>query len=76
MWVRIDRFECEFRWAGGVHSAAQAGVGADPAALQVRDEAGNSRPARSSDYTHIRWSLRNPIGPGQVAMARYRAALK
>ena len=49
---------------------------ADPAALQVRDEAGNSRPARSSDYTHIRWSLRNPIGPGQVAMARYRAALK
>ncbi len=49
---------------------------ADASSLLVRDEAGNVRPARSSDYTHIRWSLRNPIGPGQVAMARYRAVLK
>ena len=48
----------------------------DAASLMVRDEAGNPRPARNGDYTHIRWSLRNPIGPGQVAMARYRAELK
>lgn len=49
---------------------------ADPASLRVSDSAGSQRAARSSDYTHIRWSLRNPIGPGQVAVARYRAALK
>jgi uncharacterized repeat protein (TIGR01451 family) len=49
---------------------------ADAALLRVSDAEGAQRPARSSDYTHIRWSLRNPIGPGQVAMARYRAALK
>jgi len=48
----------------------------DAASLVVRDEAGNTRPARSSDFTHIRWALRNPIGPGQVAMARFRAELK
>lgn len=49
---------------------------ADPAALRVSEADGRERAARSSDYTHIRWSLRNPIGPGQVAVARYRAALK
>lgn len=45
-------------------------------ALRVSAADGSQRAARSSDYTHIRWSLRNPIGPGQVAVARYRAALK
>jgi uncharacterized repeat protein (TIGR01451 family) len=49
---------------------------ADPASLRVSDADGSQRAARSSDYTHIRWSLRNPIGPGQVVVARYRAALK
>ncbi len=49
---------------------------ADAATLRVSDADGSLRPARSSDFTHIRWNLRNPIGPGQVAVARYRAALK
>jgi uncharacterized repeat protein (TIGR01451 family) len=49
---------------------------ADAAALRVSEADGSQRAARSGDYTHIRWSLRNPIGPGQVAVARYRAALK
>lgn len=49
---------------------------AEPASLRVSEADGTQRAARSSDYTHIRWSLRNPIGPGQVAVARYRAALK
>jgi len=48
----------------------------EPASLRVSEADGTQRAARSSDYTHIRWSLRNPIGPGQVAVARYRAALK
>lgn len=27
-------------------------------------------------YTHIRWRLRNPLAPGAVALARFRAVFK
>jgi uncharacterized repeat protein (TIGR01451 family) len=49
---------------------------AAPGELMVRDADGRDRAARSDEYTHIRWSFSNPIGPGQVAMARFRATLK
>jgi uncharacterized repeat protein (TIGR01451 family) len=49
---------------------------AAPGELQVRVADGSSRAARSDEYTHIRWSFRNAIGPGQVAVARFRATLK
>ncbi|MFO1426741.1 MAG: hypothetical protein U1F11_07150 [Steroidobacteraceae bacterium] len=45
-------------------------------ALQVQEADGHSRAARSDEYTHIRWNFRNPIGPGQVAIASFRATLK
>ena len=32
-----------------------------------------TRPATARDYTHIRWRLRNPLAPGAVALARFRA---
>jgi len=32
-----------------------------------------TRPATAEDYTHIRWRLRNPLAPGAVALARFRA---
>jgi len=35
-----------------------------------------TRPATSEDYTHIRWRLRNPLAPGAVALARFRAVFK
>ncbi len=42
------------------------------ARLQV-DVAGTMRAAAPQQYTHIRWQLRNPLAPGAVALARFRA---
>jgi uncharacterized repeat protein (TIGR01451 family) len=36
---------------------------------------GASRPARSDEYHHIRWVLKDPLAPGAQAMARFRAVL-
>lgn len=49
---------------------------AAPDALLVREADGKDRPARADEYKHIRWTFRNPIAPGQLAIARYRATLK
>ncbi|MDW8259474.1 MAG: hypothetical protein RML32_08520 [Gammaproteobacteria bacterium] len=53
----------------GVHYAAAA-------ALQVRDADGALRPARADEYKAIRWTFRNPIGPGQLATASFRATVR
>lgn len=37
------------------------------------DRSALTRPATARDYTHIRWRLRNPLAPGAVALARFRA---
>jgi uncharacterized repeat protein (TIGR01451 family) len=37
------------------------------------DKSALTRPASASDYTHLRWRLRNPLAPGAVALARFRA---
>lgn len=47
-----------------------------PDTLRVRDGDGRERLARADEYTHIRWSFRNAIAPGQLAIARFRAVLK
>jgi uncharacterized repeat protein (TIGR01451 family) len=47
-----------------------------PETLRVRDADGSERLARPDEYTHIRWSFRNAIAPGQLATARFRAVLK
>ncbi len=44
--------------------------------LRVRDADGSERTARPDEYTHIRWLFRNPIEPGRMALARFRAVLK
>jgi uncharacterized repeat protein (TIGR01451 family) len=44
--------------------------------LTFTDQAGISRPATAQDYTHIRWRLRNPLAPGAVALARFRAIFR
>jgi len=49
---------------------------AAPEQLRVRDADGNERVARPDEYTHIRWTFRNAIEPGQMALARFRAVLK
>jgi uncharacterized repeat protein (TIGR01451 family) len=34
------------------------------------------RRAEAQDYTHIRWTLRNPLAPSAVALARFRAVFR
>jgi uncharacterized repeat protein (TIGR01451 family) len=43
--------------------------------LSVTDD-GVIRPARASDFTHIRWQLENGIPPGSQGIARFRAKLQ
>jgi uncharacterized repeat protein (TIGR01451 family) len=38
-------------------------------------ENGASRVARTDEYHHIRWVLKDPLAPGAQAMARFRAVL-
>ncbi len=47
-----------------------------PSELTVKDEDGDERPANASDYTHIRWVMRNNLEPGSKGFARFRAQLK
>lgn len=47
-----------------------------PENLVIHGAEGKSRPAAPSDYTHIRWVLRNTLKVGSVAMARFRAVLQ
>ena len=44
--------------------------------LTVKESDGAVRAARSDEYSHIRWTFKNPIAPGQLAIARFRAAVK
>jgi uncharacterized repeat protein (TIGR01451 family) len=39
-------------------------------------DGGRVRPAKPSDYTHIRWQLKNNLKPNSVAFARFRAVVK
>lgn len=45
-------------------------------ALIFTDPNGLTRPATAQDCTHIRWRLRNPLAPGAVALARFRATFR
>jgi uncharacterized repeat protein (TIGR01451 family) len=47
-----------------------------PDALKVSNADGSERPAVAADYTNIRWVMRNPLKPGDVAFARFRAVLE
>jgi uncharacterized repeat protein (TIGR01451 family) len=48
---------------------------AAPERLNVRGPEGE-RAATADDYTHLRFRLTNPLPPGQVAYARFRATVK
>jgi uncharacterized repeat protein (TIGR01451 family) len=41
--------------------------------LEIAEQANAPRRALPSEYTHIRWRLRNPLAPGAIALARFRA---
>jgi uncharacterized repeat protein (TIGR01451 family) len=44
--------------------------------LKVKDPDGQLRPAVASDYTHIRWQLKNALKANSVAFVRFRARVK
>jgi uncharacterized repeat protein (TIGR01451 family) len=44
--------------------------------LTVTDENGNERQAIPSDYTHIRWQLKEPVLPGGSGTVSFRARVK
>jgi uncharacterized repeat protein (TIGR01451 family) len=47
-----------------------------PNTLSMTNPDGTKRTASPNDYTHIRWVMRNPLKPGAVAFARFRAILE
>lgn len=47
-----------------------------PERLVVIGENGRERPAQPADYTHIRWTVKNSIKPGDEGLVSFRAALK
>ena len=47
-----------------------------PETLKVAGADGKQRQAEPREYTNIRWVMRNPLKPGAVAFARFRAVLE
>ena len=47
-----------------------------PGELEVIGDDGASRPAVASDYTHIRWVLRDPLAPSAKRSVRFLAELQ
>jgi uncharacterized repeat protein (TIGR01451 family) len=47
-----------------------------PDVLTVKEADGTTRAARADEYSHIRWVFKNPLQPGAVAFARFRATVK
>lgn len=47
-----------------------------PENIKVIGINGKERPARPSDYTHIRWTLQNNLAPGKKGSVSYRTILQ
>ena len=48
----------------------------EPRNLTVTDAKGQSRPAKASDFTHVRWAFQNPLEPGAEGSVSFRAQLQ
>jgi uncharacterized repeat protein (TIGR01451 family) len=46
-----------------------------PGNLKVLDENGEEVPAKSSDYTHVRWRLEDPLAAGSQGSVNFKAIL-
>jgi len=49
---------------------------AKPQALTVPDGKGGTRPAEPKDYTHLRWTLLQPLQPGASGIVEFRVRVK
>jgi uncharacterized repeat protein (TIGR01451 family) len=59
-----------------VSFSADGGQSFAPAGRITVDVDGREQRAAPEQYTHIRWQLRNPLAPGAVALARFRAVFR
>jgi uncharacterized repeat protein (TIGR01451 family) len=59
-----------------VSFSVDGGLSYGPAAALTIEVEGAKQPARTAQYTNIRWQLRNPLAPGAVALARFRATFR
>ncbi len=46
-----------------------------PEGLWLADTGGSKRQARPDEYTHIRWTLKDPLAPGQTGQVGFSAQL-
>ncbi|MGQ0622056.1 MAG: hypothetical protein ACT4QA_19415 [Panacagrimonas sp.] len=46
------------------------------ATLVVGEYGGTKRPARESDITHVRWTINDPVKPGQAGKVTLRAVIR
>lgn len=49
---------------------------ASPGNLTVAGPDGKTRPAKPSDYTHVRWTLNKPLQPGGKGSVSFRGQVK
>ena len=75
--------EMEYQQGSAFGSGADVLFSADggqtfgsPDQLTAMGEDGAARPANPSDYTHVRFSLRNPVPPGTRGFVRFRAKVE
>ena len=47
-----------------------------PRNLTVKDAKGNTRPAKASDFTHVRWTFQNSLEPGAEGSVSFKAQLQ
>jgi len=47
-----------------------------PKSLKVTDADGKERPAKASDYTHIRWTFNDPLNAGAKGSVFFNAKIK
>jgi hypothetical protein len=47
-----------------------------PENLRIQEPGGQLRAAAATDYTHIRWQLKNALKANSVAFVRFRARVK
>ena len=59
-----------------VSFSADGGKTFGPADSLMIEVEGAKQLAQTSQYTHIRWQLRNPLAPGATALARFRATFR
>jgi uncharacterized repeat protein (TIGR01451 family) len=46
------------------------------ATLTIKNADGSTRPARTSDVTHVRWQFARALNPGETGQVSYRGQLK